>query len=182
MDNEFSLILEPTAFKKGLQNKTILASNKECSYLAKRLDLIGLTSFSVIFNSLESHSKTEFKIKGQLKATVVQSCILTLTPVIDEIEDEFIVRLIPGLTVEALELMDEEDEENDEDIEVLSEEGIDLGEISTQYLSMSLNPYPRAEEADIKRLKADGVTLLTEDEVKLENSPFKVLENLKNET
>ena len=51
---------------------------------------------------------------------------------------------------------------------------IDLGEVATQYLSLNLNPYPRAP----------GVSLaaqLAEAGMEVKNRPFAVLEGLKAE-
>ena len=82
------------------------------------------------------------------------------------------------LSEEDLEKVDEE-VESDEDIEPLLEEGVDMGDISTQYLSMALNPFPRSEGADIKDINVKGCQILSEEDVKVKNNPFQFLGKLK---
>lgn len=81
-------------------------------------------------------------VDGRLSARVVQACVVSLEPVAERVTDEFAFRILS----EGAEPSD--DLEGEDEVEL--EHGIaELGEVVAQYLSLALDPYPRAEGAEL---------------------------------
>jgi len=85
------------------------------------------------------------RVAGRVSATVGQTCVVTLEPLTDEIDEEVAVAFAPqvdrqaGETGSAKEAMDE--------TEPLIDGTIDLGVLATEFLILGLDPYPRKPDA-----------------------------------
>jgi uncharacterized protein DUF177 involved in 23S rRNA accumulation len=80
------------------------------------------------------------RAEGRLAADVVQSCVVTLEPVPQRVEEAVSLRLLPAGT--------EPGDEPGEPDEIPSENGVvDLGEAVAEQLALALDPYPRAPGA-----------------------------------
>ncbi len=107
------------------------------------------------------------RVAGRVSATVGQTCVVTLEPLTDEIDEEVAVAFAPqvarqaGETGSAKEAMDE--------TEPLIDGTIDLGVLATEFLILGLDPYPR---------KADAVFQPPQD-ASAEEGPFAALAALK---
>ena len=95
-------------------------------------------------------------IEGQFKSEVVQECVVTLQPVTSVLEDNFEAWYADHSKAVSfnrakhnMKAMEEGDEvqilEEKDDPEALVDGQVDLGEVVVQFLSLSVNPYPRAE-------------------------------------
>jgi uncharacterized metal-binding protein YceD (DUF177 family) len=81
------------------------------------------------------------RAEGRLDAAVVQSCVVTLEPVPQRVDEPVSLRLLP----DGREPRDDPDEEADE---IATERGVaDLGEAVAEQLALALDPYPRAPGA-----------------------------------
>ncbi|HXV74539.1 MAG TPA: YceD family protein, partial [Sphingomonadales bacterium] len=97
-----------------------------------------------------------------------RTCVRTLDPMPEVVDEPFEVRLVErGL----YETMGEGRDEEPIDIEVIEGEIFDLGELSAQYLSLLMDPYPRSA-------KAEAMAPLGEEE-KEEAGPFAALKKLR---
>lgn len=105
-------------------------------------------------------------LEGQLGATVIQSCVVSLAPVTTRIDTPVRRRFVPA------EQLDEEDDE----MEPLTPQ-LDLALIATEATSLELPDYPRAPDAALaqKDFAAPGVEPLTDEDVK----PFAGLKALR---
>jgi uncharacterized metal-binding protein YceD (DUF177 family) len=135
------------------------ASEAERAALAKRFGLIGIDSLSA--EALLSRREEDVVAEGSLTALVTQSCVATGEPVPARVEEAFSIVFRPhpdGVGP------DEEIELSEGELDVVFFDGssIDFGEAVAETLSLSLNPYPRAPEAEIA-LREAGVK--SEDEV-----------------
>ena len=77
---------------------------------------------------------------------------------------------------------EQECEAHEEDIEVILDKEIDAGEYIAEYLSLSINPYPRQDNVTREEL---GHKIITEEDVNSEpekKNPFSVLKDLKHKT
>ncbi len=145
----------------------ITASEMERIALARRFDLISLDILEAKYDVNPSETpRGGFYVIGKLHATVVQSCVVTLAPVMEEINADISIHVID----EKYALENSLDPDSGEDFEYSVHGEIDLGEITAQYLCLSLNPYPRAPGAD------QDPTL---EKFKDKKNPFTVLEKLK---
>ena len=113
-----------------------------------------------------------FRGQGHLKASIVQSCVITGAPVQEEImetiEERFTLKAEFSSEVEI-------SLDDDDPPEPITGNEIDLGEIVAQHLGVALNPYPRAPVAEIPdAYQEDG-----DETPDLQKNPFLALAALK---
>ena len=156
-------------YKKNLVY-SLKATPSEASALAQRFGIISV-------NELQDEYTVEggrtimkgYYVVGQLQAQVVQSCVTTLKQVTEDVECRFSFHAIDQ------KYQDESfNDQEDDDREFSIEDVVDLGEITAQYLSLSLNPYPRASE-DLKEETDTSEDPLPSEKI----NPFAVLKSLK---
>ena len=89
---------------------------------------------------------------GRISATVGQSCVVTLEPVANEVEEEIDLLFVPPPPVErkaavAAALAPKPDKRGSErawnEPEPLLDGMVDLGALATEFLILGLDPYPR---------------------------------------
>ena len=115
------------------------ASAEECRALADRMRIEAVSSLWCRFALRRRGAVVE--ASGELRAEVVQACVVSLEPVAQSVEDAFTLRFVPAGT----ESPDDDPEAPDE----LPYEGstIDLGEAAAEQLALALDPYPRHPDA-----------------------------------
>lgn len=171
MQNEFSRLIDLTKLSSIDTLLTFKADEKECADVAKRFDLVSVSSLSGSCTIIHDTQEECYRINGDIKAKCEQRCIVTLKPVAETIQESFSVWLRPSSR-------QEEDESNEEldpydDIDYYVGDSIDMGEIITQYLSVFLDPYPKAESAKLHK------EIMVDDNDDIKVNPFKDLEKLK---
>ncbi|QOL80312.1 YceD family protein [Pseudooceanicola spongiae] len=112
------------------------------SAIAARLDLIGLKKLS-FRGEVRADGKEDWVLKGQLGATVVQPCSVTLDPVTTRIDQVVLRRFTPTLPDDVSD-SDEVEMPEDETLEKLGSH-IDPAIVMEEELALSLPLYPRAE-------------------------------------
>jgi uncharacterized metal-binding protein YceD (DUF177 family) len=173
---EFSrLIAVEGIIPDKVRRESIEATEEECVALAQRFDLKSLSGLKAKLNILRIADSNIVKVDGVIEAEVIQTCVVSLQGVPSEIQSHFDTYF----TEEGKEGF--EDEElldialEDEFPDMVMRDGqLDLGELTAQYLSLELDPYPRAP----------GVSLpapLTETGGETKNQPFKILQKLKSD-
>lgn len=154
-----------------VRKEAVEASDAECAALAKRFDLRELSGLKAKLNIRRVSGSAAVRVEGWFEADVVQTCVVSLQDVHGHVEGHFDT----FFTEEAENTGAEPDITIDDDEtspEMITKGNIDLGEVVAQYLSLELDPYPRAP----------GVSLaaqLAEVGAEVKNSPFRVLEGLK---
>lgn len=145
----------------------IVAEEGERAALAARFELIAIES--LIADYRLRRDAIGIVAAGTLHASVVQACIASAEPVPATIDEDFTVRFLPDGTVGGGEI-----ELSDDAMDTMFYTGqsIDLGEAAAETLALSLDPYPRAPDAE-QVLREAGV--LREEEAK----PFSALAGLK---
>ncbi|MGZ9097739.1 MAG: YceD family protein [Micavibrio sp.] len=142
----------------GLQpyRKTLAAGEADLKALAGRLEIPGVHSLTAEMTLQRiPGNKAVIHVEGILKADVTQSCIISHAPVKEHIEEEFeawyadpasFTSFAKAKHERAGKLADAEIPvmEESEAPEPMVNGKIDLGDLVAQYLSLSLNPYPRA--------------------------------------
>ncbi len=166
---ELSRMASLELLTKRVDPFVIKATPDECKALAKRFHIVSIDFFEAeITVKWRGGKSIDYDITGRLKARLVQSCIVTLQDIIENIDDTFDFRVVHPKQME--ELTDELDEF--QDIEFAEDDNIDLGEIVSQYLALSMDPYPRLQETP-------ELSILTPSTQK--KNPFAVLGSLKKE-
>ncbi len=116
-----------------------------------------------------------WQLEGELGATVVQSCVITLDPVTTRIDQKvrrtFLPEVLAEAAVRGAEIL--VDPEGDDEIEPLSDR-IDLGLVATEALALALPAYPRKPGATL------GLDAAPDDES--EPKPFAALAALRGKT
>lgn len=114
---------------------TIAATEAECGSLAARMGLPAIESVECRF--LLRREADVVMAEGDLRARVVQVCVVSLDEFEGHVEETFAVRFVPaGTEAEAITPESED--------EIPYEAGmIDLGEAAAQQLALALEPYPR---------------------------------------
>jgi uncharacterized metal-binding protein YceD (DUF177 family) len=154
-----------------IRKETVEASIEECAALARRFDLRELSDFKAHINIRRVTGGPAIRVEGSFSAEVVQTCVVSLQDVHARIEGKFDT----FFTEDTEKFGQETDITIDDDEtapEMITNGMMDLGEIVAQYLSLEIDPYPRAP----------GVSLaaqLAEVGHEVRNSPFRVLEGLK---
>jgi uncharacterized metal-binding protein YceD (DUF177 family) len=88
-------------------------------------------------------------VTGRLNARIGQTCVVTLDPIENEIEEVIDLMFAPSdLIVQRAEREDQEDEsgieaEDQDQLEPIENGVIDLGRLATDILYLAIDPYPR---------------------------------------
>lgn len=129
------------------------ANAAERDALARRFGLASLDKLSATATLLRNGD--EVIASGRLTAKVTQSCVATDVPVPAAVDEEFkiIFRPQPARASEEDEI---ELSEGEMDVVFYDGAAIDMGEAVAETLSLSLEPYPRAPDAEAV-LRAAGV-------------------------
>lgn len=125
---------------------TIEPNQQEKEALAKRFHLVSLKDLKAHF-TITLHPETKgYLIFAQIKAQIVQSCVISLQDVPADIAFTIDLLLRPLEKEEILEdILGGFDETRD--IEPLENDKIDLAELAAQYLSLHIDPYPKSQHA-----------------------------------
>jgi hypothetical protein len=146
----------------------IRANAAECGRLSERLGLVALNSLAASVTFERRQTLDVIHVTGTLEADIVQTCVVSLAPFASHIEDGFAIDFTTLSGPPADEVW--VDIENDPP-EPIENGVIDAGELAAQFLSLALDPYPRAPGAQLEAGGAEN------DQISV--SPFAVLRNLK---
>lgn len=157
MSGEWSyLVDEDDIAGNKLVRLSLSPSEEEKAALCQRLGLISMEALRADLELRRKDGGMVVEVRGTITADVTQKCVATLEPVPEHIEEEFEAWFAdPDKAVsfakarrERMSHKEKEDApflEEYDDPEPIVNGRIDLGELSAQYLSLFLNPYPRAE-------------------------------------
>ncbi len=162
---EFCRFVDCARIGRSVETHVIEADEGERKALADRLDLLSLEGLSARIG-LSRNSEGLLRLKAKFKARCVQSCIVTLQPVHQEVDEEFelFFKEDAGLNENGvLEVTIEDDLWP----EPLDQGRIDIGEAVSQQLALALDPYPRTLgavfEATVERvIEAEQASPLAE--------------------
>ncbi len=151
---------------------TLEASPAEREALARRFGILGIGALSARLRLVPEPGGT-VRARGTLSAAVEQECVVTLEPVAQSVEAPLDLRILAEGEVPA-------DDDPDSPDEIESHGGIvDLGEAVAEQLSLALDPYPRAEGAELPEL--DGPAPEPEEGEPARPNPFAKLAKLRRE-
>ncbi|GHU04562.1 hypothetical protein FACS1894205_2990 [Alphaproteobacteria bacterium] len=140
---EFSRPLDVASLGAGVKKYKIEANEQERKALAERFRILSVDRFCA---EIELFSKKALVcLKGTLDADVTQSCVVTLAPVRDHIEERFSLVYSSQATEDACEVdvfFDGEDPP-----EAILNGVIDIAEVASEHLALALDPFPRIEGA-----------------------------------
>lgn len=120
----------------------------EAAALARLLGLVSIKGLR--FSGRLGPLDAGWDLEGVLVARVVQTCVITLDPLISQIEQTVRRRFLPGTAAAEIEVSPEDDDE----IEPLRDR-IDLGLVATEALALTLPDYPRKPGAQLEGDRPD---------------------------
>lgn len=131
--------------------------------IARSLDLASLDAF--VAEMQLAPSPGGWRLSGRVKASLAQTCGITLEPLPVEIDAPFTVNLAEAVDEESDEIVITMDDESPD----LIEEGqVDLGQYAVEQLALRLDPFPRKPGAEFVQPPEPA-----------EISPFAVLKQLR---
>lgn len=142
---EFSRPVRIDTIGSAPRQMSIGADENERAALAKRFGIIEIGRLSA--DAALIRSGDHVTASGTLIAEVAQSCVATNVPVPETVEEEFLIEFRPQPTRTSEE---DEIELSEREMDVVFYDGgsVDLGEAVAETLSLSLEPYPRASDAE----------------------------------
>jgi uncharacterized metal-binding protein YceD (DUF177 family) len=133
------------------------------SRIAKALDLASLESFTAEMDL--APTAVGWRLSGRVRASLAQTCGITLEPLPVEIDAPFSVSLAEAVDEDSDEIIITMDDESPD----LIEDGqIDLGQYAVEQLALRLDPFPRKPGAEFVQPPEPA-----------EISPFAVLKQLR---
>ena len=119
--------------------------------------------------------KEDWRAEGRLTAIATQCCVVTLAPVEQRIDEEITRLYVPMVEVDEDQVLDLDVDADDETDGYTDR--IDLGHLAIESLALALEPYPRAEGAELPdtRVAPPGVAPIEDADLK----PFAKLAGLR---
>jgi hypothetical protein len=116
--------------------------------IARTADLRALPRLEATFE-VSRHGAGGMHVVGHVSATVGQTCVVTLDPIENEVEEPVDLIFAPGATPADGDThgADMVEVATDEAPEPLLNDTVDLGAIATEFLVLGIDLYPRKQEA-----------------------------------
>lgn len=132
--------------KTGLHVK-IDANAEERAALATVHALVSVESFKADLD-VTTWKKGGVRVVGTVSARIVQSCVTTLAPVAETVEEDISATFVPEgsklavprKSVEGEILLDAEGEDGPE---IFTGDTVDVGQLAEEFFALGINPYPR---------------------------------------
>lgn len=173
---EFSRPIPVDTMPRDDITREIEASPAECQALAARFGLQAIGRLAATVRISRVGDGRMARVRGELAAEVVQTCVVTLDPVPASVAEHFTALFVPEALMPAEDEIVLDPARLDEDLpEPMTNGVIDIGELTAQHLSLALDPYPRRPGAEFPGLDDD----LGEDGEPAPTSPFRALAELK---
>lgn len=142
---EFSCPLSIEGVVPDKERKELIqATEQECAALAERLGLRELSGFKADLRIRRVSGGGVLRVSGHIEADIVQACVVSLRDVPGRISTDFDTFFTENRDEVALGKEIEFTAEEDDAPEMIVNGMIDLGEVAAQYLSLNIDPYPRA--------------------------------------
>jgi len=169
----------------------MVADSQYLKPIAERLEISELKNLEAELRLTLQNGGHILNITGHFKADVVQECVSTLQPVETHLEDDFEAWYADhskavsfNRAKHQMKAMEEGDEvqilEEKDDPEALIDGQVDLGEVVIQFLSLSVNPYPRAEGVEVEEGEPQPIEIQSSkaaSKPSLRPNPFAALKN-----
>jgi uncharacterized metal-binding protein YceD (DUF177 family) len=136
----------------------LVADERTCKAVA---ELAGLRAVSRLSASFEvtQHGRDGLRVAGRVCACVGQSCVVTLEPIENEIDEPVVLVFAPDVALPSADVGGEVVvADNDDEPEPLIDGIVDLGAIATEFLILGVDPYPRKAGATFTPLAAGDDT------------------------
>ena len=150
---EFSRTVRIGTLSARPRRMTIEADEAERAALARRFGLVAIDALAAEAELVRKGATVE--ASGRVRAAVTQSCVATGKSIEVAVDEAFRINFVPPPEADRA---DEEVELSAADCDTSFYAGgsVDIGEAAAETLSLALDPWPRAPDAE-EALKAAGV-------------------------
>ncbi|EHM02995.1 hypothetical protein HMPREF9946_00596 [Acetobacteraceae bacterium AT-5844] len=139
---EFSRPIPWGGIGKQERREELEANEAERAALAARFGILAIDRLTVSLR-MRQEPGGSVRVRGLMKAEVVQACVVTLEPVRQQVEEAVDLRFLPAGA--------EPEDDPDGPDEIPTENDIlELGEAVAEQLALALDPYPRAPGAQLE--------------------------------
>jgi len=168
---------EPTSFSHLLALRpamearapaTRAADHAACAAVARQLAVESVEALSVVYEVAAADGV--FRCRGEVRAEVIQACVVTGEPVAQTVTAPFERFLVVGTAPDAAGAAVDVDPD-ERDVDYLDAPVLDIGALAVEELALALDPYPRAHDAD--KVLAESNALV--DDAATARRPFAVL-------
>lgn len=142
---EMSRLVPLGAIPDSGREEHVVATPAECAALATRLMIPAIEALDAWLR-LVPEPGGAIRATGRLSARVVQTCVVTLDPVVQQVDAPLDLRFRP--LGQAL----SDDPEGPDEME-MEGSALELGEAVAEQLSLALDPYPRTPGASLPELE-----------------------------
>ncbi len=150
----------------------VMADKKQLEKIANYLQIEEVREFSAEINV--SPIKDGFIVRGKMQATIMQPSVISLAPVIQQIEEKLERIFLFGQEPEFKESAESEifiDLEGDDLPDYYNDVEVDFDGFFLENLALAIDPFPKNS--------GEKFEFINEDEDKEKNSPFSKLRDLK---
>ncbi len=126
----------------GQLKGSFTASAAERTAIAAALELKDCVALEVPY-TLRLGGNGAYRLKAQLTADVVQTCVVTLEPVAARVDEPISVEFSEGAVTDDTVVSGTVDLDDDTDVEPIVNGVMDVGRVVFETLAASLDPYPR---------------------------------------
>ena len=153
--------------------REIEADAAECRLLAERFRIEAVRSLraTVRLTRLRGHQAGMVRVRGELAAEVVQTCVVTLEPVPESVSESFSALFSPEVAEDDPDMVLDPFAVDEDLPEAMNDGVIDIGELVAQHLSLALEPYPRAPGVEFSGFDDDGQPPAAEEESEAGGAP-----------
>ena len=145
---EFSYIVDLNRIGSDPVQLNMTADAQQCRALADIFGIVGINALSA-HAVLKRINKERVHLYADFDAKVVQQCVITLEPFEQHIKECF--SLVFSQSKECSTRLNEIDlDMEEEEIEYITDNKIDIGELVSEYLSLALDPFPHSPGAEFK--------------------------------
>jgi uncharacterized metal-binding protein YceD (DUF177 family) len=120
----------------GGTTMTVEANEQECAAVARRMGVPAILSLTCRFD-LHPAGPGTVRATGQLRARLIQSCVVSLEDFEAIVAEDFHLCFVPEEALEA-----EPDPESEDEVPYQGTH-LDLGEAATEQLALAIPPFPR---------------------------------------
>lgn len=140
--------------------------------LAADLDIPACNSLVADYR-IQNAGKGRFELTGRVKAALMRTCIVTLEPVPEDIDEPLDCTFLPPEQIPNNQA-EEEEALAVEEIEAIRHDRLEVGRVIYEVVAASMDPYPRTANAELE----DATEGQAEDQSS--EHPFAALSRLKN--
>jgi uncharacterized metal-binding protein YceD (DUF177 family) len=138
--------LAVSAVSEAGRHLHLVADAQTRAAVATLAGLVGLPRLEASFD-VTRRGRSGLHVVGRVSATVIQTCVVTLEPLENEVDEDIDIAFSPAAASSFDEHVGEVEVPLEDAPEPLIGGAIDLGAIATEFLMLGLEPYPRKPDA-----------------------------------